>query len=69
MHKLNMENAQYQNDYKIFLTFDDGVKGIVDLKSFLFDQDCGVFARLKDKEQFKNLSLIHIQSHGEMIWI
>lgn len=54
MHKFNVENAQYQNDYKIFLTFDDGVKGIVDLKSFLFDQDCGVFARLKDKEQFKS---------------
>ena len=55
MHRFNIENAKYQNDYKIFITFDDGIKGIVDLKSFLLNQDCGVFARLRDKEQFKNL--------------
>lgn len=57
MHKFNVETANYQEDYKIFLAFDDGIKGVVDLKKFLFDQDCGVFARLKDKEQFKNFTL------------
>jgi hypothetical protein len=57
MHKFNIENAQYQNDYKIFLTFDDGLKGVVDLQSFLFDQDCGVFTRLRDKNQFKNFTI------------
>ena len=54
MHKFNVETAQYKNDYKIFLTFDDGKSGIVDLKNFLFDQDCGIFTRLKDKTYFKN---------------
>jgi hypothetical protein len=57
MHKFNVIKAQYQDDYKIFLTFDDGIKGVVDLKSFLFDQDCGVFTRLRDKEQFKNFTI------------
>ena len=33
------------------------IKGVVDLKSFLFDQDCGVFTRLRDKEQFKNFTI------------
>jgi hypothetical protein len=61
MHRFNIENAKYQNDYKIFITFDDGIKGIVDLKSFLLNQDCGVFARLRDKEQFKNFT---IDSHA-----
>lgn len=66
MHKFNIENAQYQNDYKIFLEFDDGVKGVVDLKSFLFDQDCGVFMRLREKEQFKDFTLeSHTLSWGE----
>lgn len=57
MHMINIEKAKYQADYKIFLVFDDGKKGLVDLKNFLFDQDCGVFARLRDKEQFKNFTL------------
>lgn len=57
MHRFNIENAQYRNDYKIFITFDDGVEGVVDLKSFLLDQDCGVFARLRDKEEFKNFTV------------
>jgi Protein of unknown function (DUF2442) len=57
MHKFNIKNAQYQQDYKIFLTFDDGLRGIVDLEEFLFDQDCGVFTRLRDKEKFKNFKI------------
>ncbi|MBU6339565.1 MAG: DUF2442 domain-containing protein [Rickettsiales bacterium] len=57
MHKFNVIKAEYQDDYKISLTFDDGIKGVVDLKNFLFDQDCGVFTRLRDKEQFKNFTL------------
>jgi hypothetical protein len=64
MHKFNIENAKYKEDYKIFLSFDDGTEGIVDLKSFLFDQDCGVFERLKDKKQFKNFT---IESHT-LVW-
>jgi len=54
MHKFNIESAKYQSDYKIFLVFDDGKKGVVDLQSFLLDQDCGVFKRLRDRKQFQN---------------
>ena len=61
---ISIKSAQYQSDYKIFLSFSDGTSGIVDLKEFLFDSDCGVFERLKDKEQFKNFTL---DSHT-IIW-
>lgn len=57
MHKFDIQTAKYQKDYKIFLTFSDGKRGIVDLKDFLFQKDCGVFKRLQDKEQFKKFSL------------
>jgi Protein of unknown function (DUF2442) len=36
---------------------DNGRKGVVDLENFLFDQNSGVFARLQDKEQFKNFAI------------
>lgn len=57
MHKFNIENAHYENGYKIFLNFDDGLKGVVDLKDFLFDANCGVFKRLQDEKQFKNFNV------------
>ncbi len=57
MHKFNIEQAKYQDDYKIFLSFDDGLSGIIDLKNFLLSPDCGVFIRLRDKQQFKNFTL------------
>jgi hypothetical protein len=37
MHKHNIEQAKYQEGYKIFLGFNDGLKGVVDLKNFIFD--------------------------------
>ena len=57
MHKFNIEDAHYQNDYKILLAFDDGAEGVVDLKDFIFDKNCGVFKRLQNQEQFKNFAL------------
>ena len=56
MHKFNIKKAQYKYDYKILLSFDDGVEGVADLKDFL-NGNCGVFARLRDREQFKNFKL------------
>ena len=31
MKPVNVTNAEYKNEFKIFLKFDDGVAGIVDL--------------------------------------
>ncbi len=42
--------AEYLSDYKIQLVFNDGFKGVADLKDSLKG---GVFEPLKDKEYFK----------------
>jgi uncharacterized protein YkvS len=57
MHKHNIEQAKYQEDYKIFLGFNDGLKGVVDLKKFIFNNDFSAFKRLQDKKQFKDFNL------------
>lgn len=51
---IKVVDAKYIKDYKIDLTFNDGIRGTVDLK------DCfrgPVFEPLKDPEYFKNFSL------------
>lgn len=60
MHKINIKNARYHNDYQIFLEFDDNKTGIIDLREMLFDKDPGVFEKLRDKEKFQNFT---IKSH------
>lgn len=57
MHLVAITKAKYKNDYQILLSFDDGKKGIVDLKNFIFSEKRNVFQRLKDKEIFKNFSI------------
>ena len=31
-----------KNNYKVFLTFDNGIKGVVDLESFLFRENYAI---------------------------
>lgn len=54
MNLVNVTKASYQKDYQIFLSFDDGLSGVVDLRNFLFEGERSAFERLKDVNQFKN---------------
>ena len=47
-------NAQYLNDYKIALTFNDGLKKTVDLEEHLSGK---IFEPLKQIDNFKNFSV------------
>ncbi len=49
--------AKYAGNYKIEIVFDDGKKGIVDLKDFIFCDKRTVFERLRDAKQFRNFLL------------
>ena len=49
-----LREAEYQGDYRIWLKFEDGVEGEVDLEDELWGE---VFQVLKDKAQFAELSL------------
>jgi hypothetical protein len=39
-------------EYRLALTFNDGVRGVVDFAPLLYERDDGVFAQLRDPERF-----------------
>jgi Protein of unknown function (DUF2442) len=49
--------AKYINKYKIWLKFNDGEEGIVDLESTILNDHRPIFNALKDLEQFKNFKV------------
>lgn len=54
---LSVVNADYQNEYKILLQFNDNKKGIVDLKDFILNGRIKPFNQLQDIEKFKNFQV------------
>lgn len=54
MKLVSVINAEYKQDYKILLKFNDGLTGTVDLTTFL---DGEVFEPLKNKDYFKTFSV------------
>ncbi|MFT5703011.1 MAG: flagellar assembly factor FliW [Rickettsiales bacterium] len=63
MNKVNITNANYQNDYKIFLDFDDGISGVLDLKKFLFKK---IVAFLKNSRIKNNLKVLTFKA---IVWL
>jgi uncharacterized protein DUF2442 len=51
---INVEQAKYISDYKIWLSFNDGTQGEVDLESELYGE---IFEALKDVSFFKSFTL------------
>ena len=54
MKLVTVIGAEYKNEYKISLTFNDGVMGIVDLNTYL---DGEIYEPLKNQEYFKKFTL------------
>lgn len=50
MKNIEIIKAEYKNDYKISIEFNDGKSGIVDLEGELWGH---IFEPLKDKQKFK----------------
>ena len=51
---MHVTQAKYCGDYKVWLSFNDGAEGEIDLTSELYGE---VFEPLKDKSFFKSFSL------------
>lgn len=51
---LHVKEAKYQHDYVIWLRFNDGAEGEVDLRDELYGE---VFEPLKDLEMFKSFKV------------
>jgi hypothetical protein len=49
---MKVKNITYVSDYRVYIEFDDGVSGEVDLNDIV---DKGIFKVLKDKKQFSNV--------------
>ena len=62
---LAIVNANYQDDYKILLQFNDDRKGIVDLKDFILNGNIKPFKQLQDIEKFKKFQLDYTLKWGD----
>jgi len=51
---LHVKEAKYLHDYVIWLRFNDGAEGMVDLKEELYGE---VFEPLRDMERFKSFKV------------
>jgi hypothetical protein len=51
---MHVTQAKYCGDYKVWLSFNDGAEGEIDLTSELYGE---IFEPLKDKSFFKSFSL------------
>jgi len=51
---LHVTKAKYLTDYKVWLSFNDGTEGEIDLTSELYGE---VFEPLKDKDFFKSFRI------------
>jgi hypothetical protein len=51
---LHVVEARYEHDYVVYLRFNDGAEGYVDLAEELYGE---MFAPLKDQEKFATLRL------------
>jgi sugar phosphate isomerase/epimerase len=51
---IHVKDAKYLKDYKIWLRFNDGAEGVIDLEKELWGE---VFEPLKDINNFKNFIL------------
>lgn len=51
---LHVKEAKYLHDYVVWLRFNDGAEGMVDLKEELYGE---VFEPLKDMEKFKSFKV------------
>jgi len=54
---LSIINANYQDNYKISLEFNDNKNGIVDLKDFILNGKVKPFKKLQDIEKFKKFKV------------
>ena len=48
-----LKDAKYKGDYRMWLKFEDSVKGVVDLKSEILGE---IFLSLKDKKEFAKVT-------------
>ncbi len=54
-------------DYRLALTYHDGVSGVVDFTPLLYERDDGLFAELRDPERFEEVFINREWGHIEWL--
>ena len=54
---LQVKKADYLNNYKLYVKFNDGTEGKVDLENTIFSDKRQIFKELRNKEMFKNFRI------------
>ena len=61
---INIEKANYLNDYKIHFEFNDGIKTTVDFKNFIFSSAHPDIKKYQNQKLFQKFNL----DYGEIEW-
>jgi hypothetical protein len=61
---LAVNEAKYSGDYCISVTFNNGRKGIVNLKETIFHDKRPIFSELKEESNFKDFKV----EHSTLVW-
>ena len=61
---LHISDAEYVDDYRVRVVFDNGRQGIADLRQMIFDDPRTIFAPLRDVSVFRQLFV----EHGALCW-
>ncbi len=61
---LNVTNAEYRDEYKVFLTFNNGQSILTDLEKVIFADSRKIFLPLRDVGYFSSFSL----KYNTIVW-
>lgn len=61
---LQIIDAKYADDYKIYLVFNDGRTGVANLEKTISNDTRLIFSKFKDKDLFSKFKI----DHGTIIW-
>jgi len=57
MKMVRVINAELENDYKIYVEFNDGTKGTIDFKKILEEDNRAIIRELLNKDLFKTVKV------------
>jgi len=61
---LGISEAKYAKGYSLYLVFNNGKEGVVDLKRTIFNDHRAIFSELRDKSKFIDFKI----GHDTVIW-
>lgn len=54
---LQVKKAHYLHDYKLYIQFNDGTEGNIDLRETIFEDNRKIFKQLREIEEFKKFKI------------